>query len=942
MKIYILSVGINDYGNQIALPNLHSAAREACDVFKLLRTQYNADGKLLGDDTAELTGEGDSLFSGLGTRSDILQKINEARCRLRNEDLFIFFYSGHGIPNKPGYLLPHSAEYERPGTYLMYRTLFGTLSTLPCQNLILFLNCCYAGSAAASPAAMPGMVTPKKRAVLYAATDDSNVTLDRIPGNSNLRSPFADALIEYLHEKTRPGESFAPEDLASYLKARASVNLNSNGNIVPLRPEFVSSLNAIGSGSPSFQVRRPGFGIDFHPVHHCIAGELIKIPIYINNMDDKHLELTAKSLVGELDQKNISLGSDNILKIMFDYPGRFELEVTAENTQTREQAFRTLTVCVGSGTTPPPELEDYPLSPCERGRFYRAQFQIKGGSAPFQVEVRGVPEGLQHKMDSQRTIVLVGTAPSAGCGGTPQSNDNGPIIHMLDITVKDSSGRVYREQRQLVLYNSDDYCLIEKNTYTIGCRKDSTTMEAVREVIKLDLDRIIAANQLSAAKMQEALSGATASFADDFLDKIVSVAPNANVLVHDYLIKKYPVTMHDWLCFLRKTKLPFTPKCPWPPKTEKDLNKPVTGISFEAICKYLEWKGTRLPTGREWQIAADGGDGNLFPWGNCFDHSKCNMKGGNAAKDLAPVDAFDDTYKSPFGARDMIGNAAEWVDRRIYWQSEKVFAQIFRGGSFNDSPLFGISSCDSQQAGVLFGTDEDQGQAGETRFDWLGFRDVIELDQTLELEERIVLIPECQIEDEEGRRHVEKFYMSKHNVTNLDYWRFVQSTGFRRPPGWKPHGQDAPFPHRQRHLPVVNVSYLDAHAFCLWKSRISGNVCRLPTSEQWMAALQGGEFRKFPWGNDFNLQFCNEITSGWGKRVSVFELTEGESKHGVLNLVGNVFEWVAPLEVRGGCWHTDCRKLSKVWFKSRVSNKTVDFKQGDIGFRYVLLETTGK
>ena len=211
----------------------------------------------------------------------------------------------------------------------------------------------------------------------------------------------------------------------------------------------------------------------------------------------------------------------------------------------------------------------------------------------------------------------------------------------------------------------------------------------------------------------------------------------------------------------------------------------------------------------------------------------------------------------------------------------------------------------------------------------------------------MVVIPAGYIETDaktdarENKKYIPQFRMAKYAVSNIEYWEFVKSTGHRRPADWELHENGLPFPNDQRHLPVVNVSYLDAHAFCLWKSRVGNGVYHLPTPEQWLSAVQGGEHRRFPWGADFNLQFCNEITSGWGKRVPVFDLPEGQSKHGVYNLVGNVHEWVGPLEVRGGSWLKNCRHLAQNWYQVGVANDkhAFDFWSGDVGFRYVQLET---
>ncbi|MBP7053424.1 MAG: SUMF1/EgtB/PvdO family nonheme iron enzyme [Phycisphaerae bacterium] len=944
MQIYVLSVGVDDYGGQIAIPNLHCAVNDACSVYRVLRTLYNADGRLLysnGSSTSVGGGPRPLAPQGHGTRAEVLQAINEARRYLHPEDLFMFFFSGHGVPDSPGYILPHSAEYGQPGTYLMYRALFSTLATLPCMHVMCFLNCCYAGMAAA-PAALPGMIMSKKHAALYAATNDETVTLDRLPGSPSGCSPFAQALVDYLERETAEGASFRPEALAAYIEQHAQVAISLEGHTVEVHPVFVSSLVTVGAGVFPFEIRRPGFGFEVCPEYHCATGELLRVPVRLEETKADEIEWTAHPRLAGLPTARMKVLNGEV-ELVFQYPGDFDIEIAAKNGRTGEKVCHTVTVHVRLGESPPPSLEDHPLALCRRGESYSGNLRIRGGMAPFQVTVEGLPEGLEYdKRCDSDTIRIHGIVPSMGGGGTPLSGDNGPIVRMIDIHVTDSAGRDCQGRKRLVVYNRQDYCHVEKGTYSIGCRKDAATIQAICEIIQNDMKRIAAAGRMNLNVLQAALNAATTGAADQLLDEIVSVAPHAQVELQPYLIKKYPVTARDWQRFLDETNKPHIPLSRWPPSTPEDWRKPVTCISYQALSEYLQWKGTRLPTGREWQVAADGGQGFLFPWGNEFDQEKCNVCGGPRSNDLSPVDTFDSQYASRTGTRDMVGNAAEWVDRRVYWSARNAFAQVFRGGSFRDTSISGIISRDSREVGVLFHADETAGQAGETRFDWLGFRDVIDLDPMLGRGQSLVVIPDGEVQiDDDTEKSVPGFRMARCAVSNLEYWEFVQATGHRRPAGWKLREDALPFPHDQRYLPVVNVSYLDAHAFCLWKSRTEGGIYCLPTPEQWLAAAQGGEHRRFPWEGDFNLQFCNEITSGWGKRVPVFDLPEGQSKHGVYNLVGNVHEWVGPLEVRGGSWLTDCRHLAQNWYRSGIANDggAFDFRRGDVGFRYVLLES---
>jgi formylglycine-generating enzyme len=110
--------------------------------------------------------------------------------------------------------------------------------------------------------------------------------------------------------------------------------------------------------------------------------------------------------------------------------------------------------------------------------------------------------------------------------------------------------------------------------------------------------------------------------------------------------------------------------------------------------------------------------------------------------------------------------------------------------------------------------------------------------------------------------------------------------------------------------PVNCVDYRQAKAFCTWAGK------RLPSEEEWeLEARGGGEGRRYPWGNDQptlgRLNACgSECTShlkanrfpsgpplyasdGWPETAPVGSFPAGASKHGVLDMAGNVWEWTA-------------------------------------------------
>jgi formylglycine-generating enzyme required for sulfatase activity len=106
--------------------------------------------------------------------------------------------------------------------------------------------------------------------------------------------------------------------------------------------------------------------------------------------------------------------------------------------------------------------------------------------------------------------------------------------------------------------------------------------------------------------------------------------------------------------------------------------KPVTWVSIEDARAYAAWAGKRLPHEWEWQYAAQGTDGRLYPWGN--DWNTSNMPAQSKEREM-PMPADVDAHPqgaSPFGVMDLVGNVWQWTSE---FYDEHTRAAALRGGS---------------------------------------------------------------------------------------------------------------------------------------------------------------------------------------------------------------------------------------------------------------------
>jgi len=176
--------------------------------------------------------------------------------------------------------------------------------------------------------------------------------------------------------------------------------------------------------------------------------------------------------------------------------------------------------------------------------------------------------------------------------------------------------------------------------------------------------------------------------------------PEHQVTVKPYYIDRTEVTNAQYKAFVDATGYPPPVNAAWEGKRVKPgmENHPVTHVTWRDAGTYAEWADKRLPSEAEWEHAARGNDGRIFPWGEELNLKAC-VTGFSGDKGTSEVGQRPEG-RSPFGCDDLIGNVREWTadGYRPYPGADEeisfdVTMKVARGAGWDEEePVFALAT----------------------------------------------------------------------------------------------------------------------------------------------------------------------------------------------------------------------------------------------------------
>src|SRR5262245_37085590 len=168
-----------------------------------------------------------------------------------------------------------------------------------------------------------------------------------------------------------------------------------------------------------------------------------------------------------------------------------------------------------------------------------------------------------------------------------------------------------------------------------------------------------------------------------------SESPPHRVTIKPFFIDRTEVTNEQYKRFIDATS--HAAPADWSGGTfSANSDKiPVVNVTWNDANAYAKWAEKRLPTEAEWEFAARGTDGRIYPWGNEWNRALANV-GGGADGHIVAVGKYLGGA-SPFGALDMCGNVWEWTSSKLISYSSRAElwpGRVIRGGAFDANETY--------------------------------------------------------------------------------------------------------------------------------------------------------------------------------------------------------------------------------------------------------------
>ena len=163
---------------------------------------------------------------------------------------------------------------------------------------------------------------------------------------------------------------------------------------------------------------------------------------------------------------------------------------------------------------------------------------------------------------------------------------------------------------------------------------------------------------------------------------LFGIQPYKEVELPAFFIDRHEVTNRQYREFVEKSghRQPVNWQIAGYPDGMDDY--PVVGTDYADAIAYAQWAGKRLPTEAEWEKAARGMDGRLWPWGNEWDPEACRMddSGGRPMNPVPSPAGAHPRDRSVYGAMDLAGNVPEWVEGDL--APDFQYTGLVKGGGF--------------------------------------------------------------------------------------------------------------------------------------------------------------------------------------------------------------------------------------------------------------------